>query len=152
VTHELEQTGMAVTTDLGNMKDIHFTRKKEVGERLAFIALARNYGYNDIVFTGPVVKKMNIEKAGIRLQFDQKLMTTDKKEAGGFEIGYRDDKTDSVIFVKTRARIEGDKIILSADQASKPVAIRYAWLEIADANIINISGLPAAPFSKKLNN
>jgi hypothetical protein len=37
-------TGMAVTVDIGNTKNIHPTNKQEVGKRLALWALAKTYG------------------------------------------------------------------------------------------------------------
>ncbi len=49
VVKNMKQTGMAVTVDVGNMKDIHYTHKKEVGDRLALIALSKDYGFKKIV-------------------------------------------------------------------------------------------------------
>lgn len=41
---EIPHSGIAATTDLGNPTCIHPARKREVGERLAFLALANDYG------------------------------------------------------------------------------------------------------------
>ena len=38
------RTGMAITNDIGEAKDIHPKNKKDVGERLALWALAKDYG------------------------------------------------------------------------------------------------------------
>ncbi|MBC8185223.1 hypothetical protein H8E88_29365, partial [candidate division KSB1 bacterium] len=46
-------TGMAVTMVLGHKNDIHPRRNVEVGKRLALWALARDYGFGDIVYSGP---------------------------------------------------------------------------------------------------
>ena len=40
---KLENTGMAVTLDIGNLSDIHPKKKQEVGRRLASMALAKTY-------------------------------------------------------------------------------------------------------------
>ena len=51
-TLSVQNTGMAVTTDIGNTKDIHPRNKQEVGRRLALWALAKNYG-KELVHWGP---------------------------------------------------------------------------------------------------
>ncbi len=53
VMKKIDRTGMAVTIDLGNMENIHYTHKKQVGQRLALIAEAESYGYKNIIYTGP---------------------------------------------------------------------------------------------------
>jgi len=67
---KLPSTGQAVLIDLGESADAHFRNKKDAGDRLARIALAKLYG-KDMVFSGPVYRSMNIEGATIRLSFDQ---------------------------------------------------------------------------------
>ena len=41
---DIPHTGMAVTVDIGNTKNIHPTNKHDVGRRLALWALAQTYG------------------------------------------------------------------------------------------------------------
>ena len=53
MTLSLPNTGMAVTTDIGEAEDIHPRNKQDVGKRLAAIALNKVYGRKN-VFTGPV--------------------------------------------------------------------------------------------------
>jgi sialate O-acetylesterase len=43
-TLKLKNTGMSITTDIGDPKDIHPTNKLDVGLRLASIALNKTYG------------------------------------------------------------------------------------------------------------
>ena len=50
-------------------------------------------------------------------------------------------------FVWAKARIEGNKVIVSALQVQNPVYVRYAWADNPHrANLRNAEGLPAAPF------
>ncbi|HHM13062.1 MAG TPA: sialate O-acetylesterase, partial [Planctomycetaceae bacterium] len=63
-------TGMAVTVDIGNVKDIHPRNKQEVGRRLALWALARTYGKPIAVYSGPLYRKMEVEGNKVRLFFD----------------------------------------------------------------------------------
>lgn len=151
VTKQLKGTGMAVTIDLGNMKDIHFTRKKEVGERLALIALHQLYGFREVAFAGPNIKKLKRSKEGLIIEFDQKLQTTNTQDPSGFEIGYLLKGTDSLQYMPARATVEKNKLIVWSDSNQHPAAVRYAWLQIGTANLISVQGgLPVAPFSRQL--
>ncbi len=63
LTHKsVPNTGLAVTTDIGELGDIHPHNKQEVGRRLALWALAKTYG-RDIVCSGPLYKSMSVEGA-----------------------------------------------------------------------------------------
>ena len=52
----IPNTGMVVINDIGNLKDIHPTNKQEVGRRLALWALAKTYGQQDLVYSGPTLQ------------------------------------------------------------------------------------------------
>ncbi len=136
-------TGMAVTVDIGNVKDIHPRDKQDVGRRLAFWALAKVYG-RDVVYSGPLYKSMSIEGNRIRLQFehvDGGLVARDGKPLTEFTIAAADEK-----FVPAVAEIAGDSIVVHSDQVAMPVAVRYAWHDDATPNLANQAGLPASPF------
>jgi sialate O-acetylesterase len=141
---------MIATIDLGNMKDIHPTRKKEVGERLALLALNKTYGLNNLVFSGPAFKKTTIENGKVHVSFDQKLFTVNHQKAGGFEIGHREAGSDSLVFVKAEATIKNNEVIVWNAGVQKPVMIRYAWINIGQANLVNVTQLPALPFSEEI--
>ena len=134
---------MAVTTDIGNVKDIHPKNKQEVGQRLALWALAKVYG-RDIVYSGPIYKSMAVEGNKIRLQFDHVgggLIASDGKPLVDFTIAGADQK-----FVPATAEIDGNAIVVHSDQVAQPVAVRYAWHDDATPNLANKEGLPASPF------
>ena len=67
---EIPNTGMAVTSDIGNPEDIHPLNKEDVGKRLSLWALAKTYGIDNIVYSGPLYREMKIESDKIRLFFD----------------------------------------------------------------------------------
>ena len=136
-------TGMAVTMDIGDVKDIHPKNKQDVGKRLALWALAKVYG-RDIVYSGPIYKSMAVEGNKIRLQFDHVgggLMASDGKPLVDFTIAGADQK-----FVPATAEIDGNAIVVHSDQVAQPVAVRYAWHDDATPNLANKEGLPASPF------
>jgi sialate O-acetylesterase len=140
----LPNTGMAVTTDIGNLRDIHPRNKQEVGRRLALWALAKTYGREDVTHSGPLYKSMAVESNTIRLTFDaigSGLMSRDEKPLTWFEIA-GDDKQ----FVEAQATIDGDTIVVSSDAIANPAAVRFGWHQSAEPNFVNNEGLPASPF------
>jgi len=144
-TLSVPHTGMAVTTDIGNIKDIHPKNKQDVGKRLALWALAKNYGKKGIVYSGPLYKSHTAEGSSIRVNFSETgggLKSLDGKALTHFEVAGADKK-----FAKAQARIDGDTIVVSSDAIAKPQHVRFGWHETAEPNFGNKAGLPASPFS-----
>lgn len=140
----IPHTGMAVTTDIGNVTDIHPRNKQEVGRRLALWALAKTYDRPVPVYSGPLYKSKSVQGDSIRLRFRHTgggLVSRDGKPLTHFTIAGKDGK-----FVEAQARIEGDTVVVSSPQVPKPVAVRYAWHQEAEPNLANKAGLPASPF------
>jgi len=136
-------TGMAVAIDLGEWNDIHPDKKKNVGDRLALIADKIVYG-KDIVYSGPIFQSSIIGENAITISFTNigsGLITNDGEELREFAIAGTDKK-----FVWAKAKIEGDKIIVSSDKVPHPMYVRYAWADNPDVNLYNKEGLPASPF------
>ncbi len=140
----IPHTGMAVTTDIGNITDIHPRNKQEVGRRLALWALAKTYDRPVKVYSGPLYKGMKVEGNKIRLRFDHVgggLTSRDGKPLTHFTIAGEDKN-----FVPAQAEIDGNTIVVSSPQVAKPVAVRFAWHQEAEPNLANKAGLPASPF------
>jgi sialate O-acetylesterase len=136
------KTGMAVITDVGEKEDIHPKKKEPVGGRLAIAARATAYG-EDIVFSGPIYKSMQIEGDREILSFDHiggGLVAKDG-DLTGFTIAGEDQN-----FVPAQAVIQGDKVAVWSPQSPKPVAVRYGWENFPVVNLFNKEGLPATPF------
>ncbi|OHB72802.1 MAG: hypothetical protein A2V70_18230 [Planctomycetes bacterium RBG_13_63_9] len=142
-TLSLPNTGMAVTTDIGNPGDIHPKNKQDVGKRLALWALAKTYG-EDLVYSGPLYKSMTVEGDKIRIRFNHVgggLVAKDGEPLSEFTIAGEDQK-----FVPAVATIEGDSVVVRSDEVPKPVAVRFGWHDTASPNLLNKEGLPASPF------
>jgi len=143
-TLKLKNTGMAVTTDIGNAKDIHPTNKQDVGLRLAAIALNNVYSKKQ-VFSGPTYKSQEIKGNQIILTFDNigsGLSTPNNDELKGFEIAGADK-----VFHSAKAIIKDNKIMVSSDQVQNPVAVHYGWADDdAQINLYNKEKFPASPF------
>lgn len=145
MTLSLPKTGMAVTTDVGNPKDIHPTNKQDVAHRLAVNALKFDYGQN-IVYSSPLYDHVdfNGNKAVISFKHAESgLMVKDKfGYLKGFEIA-GDDK----VFYYAKAEIVNNQVVVSHPKVTKPVAVRYAWADSPeDANLFNTEGFPASGF------
>jgi len=136
-------TGMAVTNDIGNLKNIHPTNKQEVGRRLALWAMAKTYGVNGIEYSGPIYKSMEVKKKKIEISFDHasKGLLKKGKVLTAFFIAGEDQK-----FYAAKAKIKGNKVMVSSSKVKKPVAVRFAFSNTATPNLFNNSGLPAAAF------
>lgn len=143
-TLKLPNTGMAVTTDIGNAKDIHPTNKQDIGLRLAAVALNNVYGKKQI-HSGPTYKSQTIKGNQIILTFDNigsGLSTTNNDELKGFEIAGADK-----VFYSAKAIIKDNKIIVSSDKVQNPVAVHYGWADDdAAINLFNKEKFPASPF------
>ena len=137
----LPNTGMAVATDIGNGEDIHPKNKQDIGGRLALIALAKQYN-TKIDYSGPLYKSYSVNGKNVTVDFT--FNEGIKAKSGtlkGFEIAGADK-----IFYWAEAKIDGNKIIVSSDNVSVPIAVRYNWADNPDGNLTNVSGLPASSF------
>lgn len=146
MTLSVNKTGQAIITDIGDANDIHPKNKQDVGKRLAFIVLNKDYGLKDIVYSGPTFKESRVEKDRVVVTFDQVasgLHVTNKYGyIEGFTIAGEDQR-----FVWAKAYLDGtDMVVVYSDQVKNPVAVRYGWSINPDVNLFNSAGLPAAPF------
>jgi len=140
---DLPATGMAVTIDIGDEKDVHPHNKQDVGDRLTRIALANVYG-RDIEYSGPQYESMSVEDGAARLTFSHVAGGLVAKDGPlqTFEIAGPDGE-----FIAADARIDGETIVVSSSGVSNPTAVRYAWSNYPlGCNLYSAAGLPAAPF------
>jgi sialate O-acetylesterase len=136
-------TGMAVTVDVGEARDIHPKNKQDVGLRLALWALAKSYG-KELVHRGPLVKSQKIEGGKFVIEFDaagSQLATAGDQPLKSFALAGEDKN-----FVWAQAKIDGNTVVVSSPQITKPVAVRYSWAANPIGNLTNKEGLPASPF------
>jgi sialate O-acetylesterase len=137
------QTGMAVTIDVGDPKDVHPHRKLEVGQRLALWAEGTTYK-QPIEYSGPLYESMRTDGHEIHVRFTHVgsgLEARDGGELRGFAIAGADRK-----FHWAQGRIDGNSVVVSSADVPSPVAVRYAWADSPVCNLFNKDGLPASPF------
>jgi sialate O-acetylesterase len=168
LTLKLPGTGMAVITDLGDEADIHPTPKRPVGERLALIARAKDYG-EKVEYSGPAYTGMKVEGSKAILSFDhvagglvapEMVPTRERKNKNGQVLAaWRvKDKSEGAplvgftvcgkdqVFHPAKAEIAGKTVVVTCEAVAEPVAVRYGWAEHPVCNLFNRAGLPASPF------
>lgn len=155
----LNNVGMAVLNDCGEIRDIHPRNKVDPGKRLALWALAKTYGQSDLVFSGPLYKSYTIQKNKVNITFDHTgdgLMIARKhllnpakpvdEELQGFQIRSADGA-----WKWAKAKITSNSSIeVWHPEVSQPEEVRYAWATNPErANLYNKAGLPTSVFSTK---
>lgn len=161
----IPNTGQAILIDIGEEGTVHPRNKKDVGERLARIALARDYNRN-IVYSGPVFQSAVVADDKIFINFtntDDGLLAktlpdyykpksieettvplvcnSPDSELEGFAICGQNKE-----WVWAQAKIEGDGVLVWSPEIAEPVGVRYAWSDNPTCNLYNGAGLPAGPF------
>jgi sialate O-acetylesterase len=141
-SQNVKNTGMAVITDVGDLKDIHPRKKGPVGARLALAARALAYG-EKLTYSGPLYNGLKVEGNKVVLSFKHvgKGLEARGGELKGFTVAGPDKK-----FHPAHAEIKGDQVVVWSDAVERPAAVRYGWANFPEVNLFNKEGLPATPF------
>ncbi len=137
----LPRTGMAVTLDVGDAKDIHPRNKKPVGERLARHALAQHYGVT-VDRDGPIAREARRAGDALRVRFEEEGALVLKNGSAGFFVAGADD-----VFHPAVATVDGKVVVLRSDVVRAPIRVRYAWSAVPEWTLCDDEGLPAPPFA-----
>lgn len=142
----LPHTYMTVCHDLGEPKNIHPTRKRQVAERLAAAALHHEYNKSNIpcgpIYLGATLKE---SKLTLHFQYADGLKTSDGKAPQGFEIA-----GEKGNFISAKARIVGNTIQVWHESIPKPAHVRYAWPSYPITNVVNRAGFPISTFTDRI--
>ena len=143
MTLSLPNTAQAVAIDIGEALDIHPKNKQDVASRLALAALAKVYGFEGLVYSGPMYESCRVEGSAVRVKFAHTAggLMAKGGTLKGFAIAGEDRQ-----FVWADACIEGQTVVISSPAVPAPAAVRYAWAENPVCNLYNTSDLPACPF------
>jgi sialate O-acetylesterase len=140
-------TGMACIIDIGEANNIHPRNKKDVGYRLALMALKKAY-HQEVVYSGPTFEVVTPEGNQALVTFANTgsgLIVKNKYgHVNGFAVAGYDKK-----FHYARAEITGNNkvTIYAPSGVAEIVAVRYGWANNPDdLNLYNKEGLPAVPF------
>ena len=143
----IPRSGMAVSYDMGDETNVHYLRKRAVGERLAGLALHRVYGLRGVHGAGPAIGRTYFSGDRLILQLDNTggaLRASDGKAVRGFQV--EDAKGE---WRMVPATVKGSQIILDGIQPKSFLAVAYAWKPFPDANLVSAYGLPVSTFLLK---
>ena len=138
----VSNTGMAVSSDRGDSLNVHPTRKKEIGERLAHWALNKTYGHN-VIPSGPLFRSATFTDNAAYITFDyaKDLTTSDGDPIRTFEVAEQEG-----LYYPAQAVVENGKVKVWNDQVTHPKLVRYGWQPFTRANLVNEAGMPASTF------
>ena len=141
-TAKVKNAGVAVITDVGDLKDIHPQKKEPVGVRLSLLARAQTYG-EKVVDSGPAYKSLAVDGDKAVLTFDHigGGLVAEGGDLKGFTVAGEDK-----VFHPAKAVIVGDTVVVTSGDVAKPVAVRFGWKNFPELNFFNKAGLPASPF------
>jgi sialate O-acetylesterase len=136
---------MAFTCDYGRKDNTHPLDNQPVGERLARLALHNAYGQKNVVCYGPIYRAHKVEGNKVRVTFehaDGGLKSCNGKPLTFFEVAGADN-----VYHRAKAEIAGaDSVLVWGEEVAEPKQIRFAWHDVAGANLVNGGGLPALCF------
>ena len=128
--------------DYGDSTDVHPIRKKEIGGRLALLALKNTYG-KKVTSNGPsplnAVK--NKDQIVISFTFAKNLSPANNKEIIGFEL-----LTEKGKHIKVLATAKNNQIFITIPKGENIKSVYYAWEPFTRANLVNEAGLPCSTF------
>ena len=150
---------MASTTDIGMYSLIHEPDKLSVGERLAWLALSRDYGVPGVPADAPTYKSMEVKDGKVIGSFNNLCAPNDQSDPRSFS--WIDDKGEVVRSVKgfeiagadrkfrpAKARLlwSDNQVEVWADGVKNPVAVRYCFNNYSETNLKTTLGQPVVPF------
>jgi sialate O-acetylesterase len=143
VAATVPHTGMAVVSDLVNdTTNIHPVNKRDVGHRLAALALQDAYGKSLQGYRSKTYAGMDVQGAKIKLRFNGE---------GNLQIKGKEPVTllvagaDSV-FVPAKAKVLSNVLEVWHPKIKEPKAVRYQFSSAGIGNLYDSYGLPVAPF------
>ncbi|MGI6242409.1 MAG: sialate O-acetylesterase [Prevotella sp.] len=142
----IPNSGIVCTQDLVypyEVDQIHPSQKRQVGERLAYLALNQQYGYSDLPCLSPSYKSMRVEGSTCYIKLNDTYHSMNRMQGiEGFELAGEDK-----VFHPATATWNFDQgVILKCAEVQKPVAVRYCWRNFQMGNFANAAGLPLFPF------
>lgn len=141
-TLSLANTAMVCTMDIGDNDDIHPRNKKDVGLRLAGIALNRIYHEGNKVDSGPMYAGLDLEAGSLRIYFSNADSGLVVKDSGKyFEIA-----GENGVYLPAKVVVDGNSVLLSSEKVPSPKNARYGWSNTAGASLFNADDLPTVPF------
>jgi len=146
-SQNLKNAEMVVTLDVGDCTQIHPSKKREVGKRLSYIALAKDYGISGYDFKSPTLTNYFIEKHEIILTFSNRIkLNRNVGISENFEIA-----GTYMIFYPANAVMKSpyhkdQKVSVFSEKVPHPKAVRYGFKNCVIPTLFGRNGLPVSSF------
>ena len=145
--------GIVVTNDLVEsyeQDNIHPAKKKEVGDRLARLALNRDYGMTSFACYSPEAVECNVwgvNELAVWLTHCEDGISR-WMEIEGLEVA----GSEGIFYPVTYAFFEWNPKVLRvrSEFVPDPCEVRYGWGDFNPGNLKNCQGMPVSPFWVKL--
>ncbi len=141
----IPNSGMVATVDIGEYGTIHPCKKREVGRRLALLALVNDYGFKGIDPVSPTYQSVSFVdgKATVRFQVNKLGLAPMGVLLSGFEIAGSDK-----VFHEAKAKLAKERgcVDVWSEEVPEPVAVRYCFRNWCVGSVFNNYGIPVAPF------
>lgn len=142
---KIPNTGMVVISDIGDTTNIHPKNKKELGRRLANLALKHHYKTINELVDPPLFKSATLVKKYVYVDFlHSDGLIFDGKERGYFEVAGQDGN-----YITVKAEIIDNKVRLDTRSIEDPQLVRFAFSNTATPTLFNGAGLPASSFGPR---
>ena len=146
-SQSLQNAEMVVTLDVGDCTQIHPSKKREVGKRLSYVALAKDYGISGYDFKSPTLTNYFIEEQEIILTFSNRVQLNKNVDPSeNFEIA----GTDMVFYPANAAMTspyhKDQKIRVFSEKVPHPKAVRYGFKNCVLPTLFGRNGLPVSSF------
>ena len=143
---QIAGVGMAVSSDLGDSLDVHPVRKKEIGHRLALLALKDTYN-KPVLASGPVAMSAVKKEYQVLVTFTEakELSAKGNNVLTGFEV-----VTEKGRHIPVTATIMKNQVQLKIPEGENVKTVLYAWQPFTRANLVNEVGLPASTFTMSI--
>lgn len=147
VAQNVSNTVLIGTNDLvypSETDQIHPCQKRQIGERLAMTAAARDYGFENIYYRCPSLDKVEIHQDSCYVYLkDTYNGIAAATSYEGFEIA----GNDGVYHPAQAQYLHNGKFVLTSLGITKPVNVRYCYHNFQLGTVKNQAGLPLLPFS-----
>ena len=141
----LPNTEMAVNIDLGDARDIHPKTKRELGRRLAAIALHHTYGRTKTVCTAPVYRDFKVKDDKIHVYFSLPEGSEPLVEEDALP-GFIVQGSDLKWHVAEARTVNGSEVVVSSPEVRFPIAVRYGWADNPTCTLRTQGNFHVAPF------
>ena len=155
-SHAIPNCATVCTNDLVysyEVDNIHPCRKQPVGERLAYLALHRDYGFEKVACYSPEAVRAYVpEGLGSEIWIDLSNCPNGLnrwQEIEGLEVCGSEGIFKPVRYAYFE--YEQKALRIRCEGVFDPCEVRYGWADFKPGNLANAEGLPVVPFDIKIS-